>query len=142
MLVTLRSLKMKSRLRTVEGFTLVEVLVAVAIFSLALLGLAAGTLSVAQTNNNSHLNAAAVNLSQEKLEQFSSMSSSAFASVTCPTFTTTGCSDTPTASNQNFNRSWRVTANSPTTAVATVEVKVDWTDYTSHTLTFAASLPQ
>lgn len=133
---------MLSRLPSTDGFTLVEVLVAVAIFSLALLGLAIGTISVAQTNNNSHLNAAAVNLLQEKLEQFSAMSSSAFAGLTCPAFTTAGCSDTRTASNQNFNRSWRITANSPATGVTTVEVKIDWTDYTSRTVTFAASLLQ
>lgn len=125
-----------------DGFTLIEILVAISIFAIGLLGLAIGTLNLTQTNNKSHLTAAAVNLGQEKLEQLSAMKSSAFSGLSCPTYTTTGCSDSPSASNQSFSRSWQITPNSPATGVTKVDIKVDWTDYTSHSLTFTASLPQ
>jgi prepilin-type N-terminal cleavage/methylation domain-containing protein len=125
-----------------DGFTLIEILVAVSIFSVSLLGLAVGTVSVAQTNNKSHLIVAAVNLGQEKLEQLSSMTKSAFGGLSCPTYSSAGCSDQPIASNQSFSRSWQITVDSPVAGVTKMEVKVDWTDYTSHSLTFSASLPK
>lgn len=124
------------------GFTLIEILVALSIFSVSLLALAVGTISVAQTNNNSHLTATAVNLAQEKLEQLSAMSTSAFAGLSCPTYASAGCSDQPVSSKQTFIRSWQMTANSPAAGVTKVEVKIDWTDYTAHSLAFSASVPQ
>jgi prepilin-type N-terminal cleavage/methylation domain-containing protein len=128
--------------RAQEGFTLIEVLVALTIFSFAVLGLAIGTVSIAQTNNNSHLNASAVNLAQAKLEELRAMTSAAFTALSCPSYTTAGCSDSPAASGKTFSRSWQITLNSPVSGVNRVDVKVDWTDYTSHSLTFTGSMSQ
>ena len=125
-----------------DGFTLIEILVAVTIFSFAVLGLAIGTVSLIQTNQNSHLNTSAINLAQAKFEELRAMTSAAFAGLSCPSYATTGCSDTPVASGKTFSRSWQFTANSPVTGVNKIDVKVDWTDYTSHSLTFTASVPQ
>jgi prepilin-type N-terminal cleavage/methylation domain-containing protein len=125
-----------------SGFTLIEVLVALTIFSLAVLGLVIGTVSVARTNNYSHLNASAINLAQAKLEEFRSMTSVAFTALSCPSYTSSGCSDSPVASGQTFARSWQITVNSPVAGVNKIDVKLDWSDYTSHTVTFTSALWQ
>ena len=128
--------------RQQSGFTLIEILVALTIFSFAVLGLAIGTVSVAQTNNNSHLNASAVNLAQAKLEELRAMKSAAFTALSCPSYTTAGCSDSPVASGKTFARSWQITVDSPVAGVNKVEVKLDWTDYTSHSVTFTGAIWQ
>jgi prepilin-type N-terminal cleavage/methylation domain-containing protein len=125
-----------------DGFTLVEVLAALGIFSFAVLGLAIGTVTLIRTNQNSHLLTSGVNLAQAKLEELRSMTSAAFSSLSCPSYTTTGCSDSAVASGVTFNRSWKITANSPAAGVSQIDVKIDWTDYVGHSLTFNASVPQ
>lgn len=120
------------------GFSLIEVLVALTIFSFAVLGLAIGTVSIAQTNNTSNLNAGAINMAQAKFEELRAMSATAFSSLACPAYISTGCSDNVTASSKSFSRSWRITTVS---AYKMIEVKVEWTDYTFHSLTFVGSVP-
>lgn len=115
-----------------------EVLVALTIFSFAVLGLAIGTVSIAQTNNTSNLNAGAINMAQAKFEELRAMNATAFAALSCPNYTSTGCFDSVTASGKSFSRSWRI---STVSAYKKIEVKVDWTDYTFHSLTFVASVP-
>ena len=128
--------------RDQNGFTLIEILVAASIFSFAVLGLAAGTVSVIQTNTTSHLQTSAVNLAQGKIEEFRAMSTTALAALSCPAYTSSGCSDAPSASGKAFSRSWQVTANSPVTGVTTLAVKVDWSDYSSRSVTMSASVVQ
>jgi prepilin-type N-terminal cleavage/methylation domain-containing protein len=125
-----------------NGFTLVEILVAASIFSVAVLGLAIGTVSVIRTNQNSHLRTSAVNLAQARFEELRAMTSAAFSALSCPAFDTAGCWDTPVASGATFRRDWRLTADSPVTGVTRIDVKIDWTDYTTRSVTFTASVPQ
>ena len=70
-----------------DGFTLVEILIAITIFCFAVLGLAIGTVSVIRTNQTSHLRASAVNLAQARLEELRAMTSTAFSGLTCPSST-------------------------------------------------------
>jgi type IV pilus assembly protein PilV len=129
-------------LNSCDGFTLIEVLVAVTIFTFGVLGLAAGTVSVLRTNQNSHLHAAAINLAQTKLEELRAMSSTALSTLACPSFTATGCFDSQTASGTTYARSWQITANSPVTGVTKIDVKVNWLDYSNQSLTFTGAVPQ
>jgi prepilin-type N-terminal cleavage/methylation domain-containing protein len=122
------------------GFTLIEILVAITIFAFAVLGLAIGTVSVIRTNQTSYLRTNAINLAQARFEELRSMTGAAFAGLSCPS--TTPCSDSPVASGVTFTRSWWITANSPVTGVSRIDVQVNWTDYTSQSLTFVASFPQ
>lgn len=124
------------------GFSLIEVLVAITIFTFAVLGLAIGSVSIIRTNQNSHLNASAINLAQAKLEDLRAMTTTAFATLVCPTYATAGCKDNPVASGVTYTRSWQITANSPVTGVNKIDVKIDWQDYTTRSLTFTASVPQ
>ncbi len=123
-----------------DGFTLVEILIALTIFSLAVLGLAIGTVSVTRTNQTSHLRASAVNLAQARLEELRAMSSAAFSGLSCPS--STPCSDNAVASGVTFTRQWWITTNSPVAGVNRIDVTVNWTDYAAQTLTFTASVPQ
>lgn len=123
-----------------DGFTLVEILIAITIFCFAVLGLAIGTVSVIRTNQTSHLRASAVNLAQARLEELRAMTSAAFSGLSCPS--STPCSDNATASGVTFTRQWRITTNSPVAGVNRIDVTVNWMDYASQTLTFTASVPQ
>lgn len=125
-----------------SGFTLIEIMVAATIFSFAVLGLAIGTVTVIQTNQNSHLQASAINLAQAKLEEFRAMTNSSFAGLSCPSFNTTGCKDTPVAAGTTFARSWQITPNSPVTGVSQVDVVITWMDYASRSVAFTAAVPQ
>lgn len=139
---------MKSRitkrtlLKNHDGFTLIEILVAITIFTVGVLGLAAGTISVTRTNQNSHLNASAINVAQAKFEELRAMTNTSFSTLSCPAFTSTGCSDSQTASGMTYTRSWQITANSPVAGVNKIDVKVDWRDYANQSLTFTAAVPQ
>jgi len=129
-------------IRANNGFTLVELLVAMTIFAIAVLGLAGGTINVIRTNKTSHLQTSAVNLAQSKIEEFRAMSTPAIAGLACPSYTSTGCSDTPSASGKIYNRSWQITADSPVAGVSAIAVKVDWSDYSSRSVTMSASVSQ
>jgi prepilin-type N-terminal cleavage/methylation domain-containing protein len=124
-----------------SGFSLIELMVAITIFTFAVLGLAIGSVTVARTNQNSHLNGAAVNIAQNKLEELRSMTNTAFSALSCPSYSTSGCSDSAISSGATFSRNWMITADSPVTGVAKIDVQVGWNDFTSHTLTFTASVP-
>jgi prepilin-type N-terminal cleavage/methylation domain-containing protein len=123
-----------------DGFTLLEILIAVTIFCFAVLGLAIGTISVIRTNQTSHLRVSAVNLAQARLEELRAMTSTAFAGLSCPS--STPCSDSATASGVTFTRQWWITNNSPVAGVNRIDVTVNWSDYANQTLTFTASVPQ
>lgn len=123
-----------------DGFTLVEILIAITIFCFAVLGLAIGTVSVIRSNQTSHLRASAVNLAQARLEELRAMTAAAFSALSCPS--STPCSDNAIASGVTFTRRWSITTNSPVAGVNRIDVTVNWSDYANQTLTFTASVPQ
>lgn len=122
------------------GFTLIEVLVAMSIFSIAVLGLAIGATTVMRANQTSLYSTIATNQAQDKLEELKSKTVAALPS--CPSYTTVGCSDTQTSSGVSFNRSWEILVGQPVTGVNQIDVKVSWTDYTSHTTTISSAVKQ
>ena len=125
------------------GFTLIEILIAMTIFSTSFLALAAGATTVMKSNHSSYNNTIATNMAQDKLEQL--MAGTALP-VACSAFTVAGCSDTPdsgSGSSVTFDRSWQITSFATDgVTVNKIEIKVDWTDQTDHsvTITTAASL--
>ncbi len=124
------------------GFTLIEIMVAATIFSFAVLGLAIGTVSVIQTNQTSHLQTSAINLAQAKLEELKAMTSTAFSGLSCPSLDPITCSDNPVAAGTTFSRSWQIIANSPGAGVNQINVRINWRDYASRSVTFTASVSQ
>lgn len=123
-----------------KGFTLVEVLVAMGIFSLMLLGLAAGATSVMKANQTALTNTLAANLAQDKLEELKALPP---ASIT-----TAGSPENNLAvagAAVRFNRSWTVNSGLPNCLAAglkCIEVTVAWTDYTAHSLKASAAVKE
>ena len=75
-----------------QGFTLIEILVSVTIFSFAVLGLAIGTVTLTRTNADSHLRAAAINVAQARLEELKAMNTATLAGLVaaCTSVTSAG----------------------------------------------------
>jgi len=114
------------------GFTLVEVLVAMAVLAVILVGLTASATSVMRTNRTSYFNTIAANLAQDKLEELRAKT---------PADVIPGGPVVSTVSGAAFTRSWMVAADSPVIGVKRVDVTVQWTDYVPHSLTISAVVP-
>jgi prepilin-type N-terminal cleavage/methylation domain-containing protein len=120
-----------------DGFTVIEVMVAMAIFAVAVLGLAAGSASVIRANQTSFFHTVATNLAQDKLEDLKGRTIINVGSCS------SDCeSPVPTYQNVPFIRTWTVTANQPITGVSQIAVTVQWTDYQSRSLTLSAAVEQ
>lgn len=116
-----------------SGFTLVEVLVAMGVFSLMLLGLAAGMTTAMRANQTSYLSAVATSLAQDKLEELQAKN---------PPDIAPGGPVTSTVAGVTFARSWTVAANSPAVGLRRIDVTVSWKDYTERSLTAAAVIKE
>ncbi len=124
------------RLLPCGGFTIIEVMVSMAIFTVSILGLAASVTAIMRANQTSYFQTIATNLAQDQLERLKSMT----ALPNCPTYSTTvGCIDNPTSLGVNFTRDWQIPSPSPVAGVIWFDVRVTWTDYISHTVTVSSS---
>jgi len=132
------------RIQNNQGFTLIEILVSLTIFSVAVLGLAIGTVTLTRTNADSQLRASAINVAQARLEELKAMNPATLTALvaTCTSVSSSGCNDNFSASGLTYSRRWWFAANSPVVGVNRIDVKVDWTDHGSRTLTFTAAVPQ
>jgi prepilin-type N-terminal cleavage/methylation domain-containing protein len=103
------------------GFSLLETLVALTVFSIASVALTSGvTTSIRANNTSEHLTRATV-LAQDKLEALLASG---------PIFV--AGSDAPRA---GFTRTWTILTNTPQVGVSQIDISVSWVDYTSHTIT-------
>lgn len=120
-----------------DGFTVIEIIVAMAIFAVAVLGLAVGSASVIRANQTSFFHTVATNLAQDKLEDLKGRSIINVGSCS------SNCeSPVPRYQNVPFIRTWTVTANQPITGVSQITVTIQWTDYQSRSVTLSAALEQ
>lgn len=105
------------------GYSLLEILVAMAIFSIAAVALTSSiTLGIRTSHTSERLTHATI-LAQDKLE----------ALCARPAARTSG-TDT---SESGFTRTWTVTHDVPQTGVTQMDVTVSWTDYQSRTITLS-----
>ncbi len=101
-----------------EGFTLNEILVAVALIAIGVLGFSVNTIGVIQGNYISANLTIATNLAQEKMEEVKAQTS----------FTNGTVSDTVTGtSGIAFTRTRTISDSS--TNLKDIEVRVSWTEY-------------
>jgi Tfp pilus assembly protein PilV len=123
------------RLRPTDGFTVIEALVAMFIFAVAVLGLAMGATSVMRANQTSLHTTIATNLAQDRLEELKSR--------TPANINTTGSPENISVSGLSFNRSWTVTSNcSGVSGLICITVTVDWTDYSSRSVVISSAVKQ
>ncbi len=115
------------------GFTLLEILVAMSIFSVSFLALAAAASSVMRANQTSYASTIATNLAQDKLEELMATTSANIVS---------GGPVTDSIGGVTFERRWEVKDDSPVAGVMQIDVKVDWTDHIAHSLTVTSAVYQ
>jgi len=117
-----------------RGFTLIEVLISMTIFSIAILGLAIGAGSVMRANQTSYFSTIAISLAQDKLEELKANPATlAPCSTNCE-------SPKPTHDGVAFTRTWEVTNGSPVPGVSRIDVQVEWTDHMTHTVSISSAV--
>jgi type IV pilus assembly protein PilV len=102
-----------------DGFTLIEVMIALVVMSIGLTALAAVQISAIQGNAFSKRMTTAVSIADEKMEQIKSNLYTEIVSES---------SSQITQSNLNFTRQVTVTNNSPLTNTKTINVTVSWSE--------------
>ena len=116
-----------------NGFTLIEVLIAMVILSAGLLGMASLTGSIILSNKLSNDLTAATTLGQDKME---SIRSDGYEDVASET--KAACSD----SFSEFQREVTVVNDSPASGMKTVTVKVYWGPSDAHNVELKTILSQ
>jgi type IV pilus assembly protein PilV len=109
----------KQSLMPANGFTLIEVMIALVVMSIGLTALAAVQISAIRGNAFSKRMTTAVSIADGKMEQIKNGS---YASIISESATQV------TQSNMNFTRQVMVTNNSPLANTKTVNVTVSWSD--------------
>src|SRR3990172_6459986 len=114
-----------SGLRNNKGFTLVEIMIAVFILVIALLGLISVTVMVIKGNSFSKTMTAATTLAKDKMEQLKNTGYGSLAGSTDYAKLDSTAQATQTAESI-YTRTWTVTNDSPAAGMKTVEVTVQW----------------
>lgn len=126
----------RSRSKGLSGFTLIEIFVAMAVFAIASLGLAMGVTSVMRSNQRSYLVSIATNLAQDKLEELKARPASL---ATC----NIDCEDpAPATDGVEFTRTWEVFIDDPTPGVTRIDVTVEWSSHTTHSVTISSAIQE
>ena len=100
-----------------NGFTLVEVIVAIVLIGVGLMGLAALSTTVTRANVQSSSLTTATALAQERVERLRTDDYDAIASG----------NDARVVDGVTYTRTWTVTADDPAQGLKTVAVAVSWT---------------
>lgn len=103
------------------GFTLLEVLFAIVILTIGLLGTAGLTTGIIRGNHFSKNITSATAAAQSQLE---SIKSAGYSNATATNFP----NDSVTMGGTNFTRTTTITSNSPAANMKTVSVTVSWTE--------------
>jgi prepilin-type N-terminal cleavage/methylation domain-containing protein len=111
-----------SGLRNSSGFTLVEIMVAIGILTIALLGLVSVTVMVIKGNSFSKTMTTATTLAKDKMEEMKNLG-----------YSGTSSSDITTTEGYNsitnyptYKRDTEIDVASPAAGMKTIEVKVEW----------------
>jgi prepilin-type N-terminal cleavage/methylation domain-containing protein len=130
----LYKLPIVKRLASRAGFSLIEVLVAIGIFSFAMLGLAVGAITITRANSTSQFHTVGTNVAQDVLEQLKAQPFAAVNTCTVPP-----CIADQTFQGVTFTSIWTVTPN-PTATFKQIDVTVTWTDTAARTLTVSSGI--
>lgn len=129
---------MKLRLKLLErqdGFTFHELLAAMGIVSVAVMGYTAGTIGLLRASQITANYTAAVNLAQDKMEQLKA-GAAAGNEDRCPSSGDLGINALGNAGGV-FDRCWRVSDSALGSQLKQIEVRVSWFDYESRAVVFS-----
>jgi len=111
-----------------QGFTLVEVMIAMLLLLIGMSGVALAQLQALRSGSGSAQKSKALYLAEEKLEEFHAMSftSSALSATGVVQDNNNHAIDIDTSDEDltEYYRCWLITRNSPTTGVTTITVEV------------------
>jgi len=119
-------LRLMSRVKSRQGFTFNEILVAMAITSIGVLGYAANTASVIRGNVATNNYTVAVNLAQDKMEQLRGRASLSNENR-CPAGGENGL-NAAGAAGGIYNRCWRISDSPLGMNLKHIQVTVAWRD--------------
>ena len=105
-----------------KGFTLIEIMIAIFLLAVALLGLASVTTSVIKGNSFSQTLTTATTLAKDKMEDLKGMSYTALPTGTVTDYATADGTVQTSATGSYYTRSW----NAPGTDTKTITVTVTW----------------
>lgn len=119
--------------RRADGFSLLEVMIALSILGFGMLAASVGQLSALKNSRQSRSQTLSMYLAEQQLEAFQSMSSAdVLAAMTDPSYPNDPNNpiDPDTADDDvtTFNRRWFITPDSPEAGTITIRVEVDWVD--------------
>jgi prepilin-type N-terminal cleavage/methylation domain-containing protein len=116
-----------------DGFSLIEITIALAILAFGVLAVAGAQLSALTMSRESRLRTEATYLAQQKMEAFQAMPTAglqaALADANYPNDPANPIDPDPADGLvRQFSRSWTITPNAPENGVFTIAVQVGWND--------------
>lgn len=108
------------------GFTLIEILIAILLLVVALVGMASVTTMVIKGNAFSKMTTTATTLARDKMESIKDTSYAALAAGTSTDYATVAGTVQASSSGAYFSRTSTVTADTPAANMKTVVVTVSW----------------
>ncbi len=119
-----------------KGFSLIEILIALVILSIALLGLAGLTAQNTRNNSFGGRMTEAATFAQDKLEEFRAIGWEKILP------NTSGIDHPKGATGIQFTRNWEVRPNPSNGELREISVTVNWTDQTNHSIRLFSILSQ
>jgi type IV pilus assembly protein PilV len=116
----------------IHGFLLVEVLIAILVLTIGLVGLASMAATTINSNLYSKKRTTAITLARDKMEELKKMALSTPLSAADNSIEV-NIDENGVAGNGIFTR--QVTINGGPGVLTTITVTVTWSDYTNHTVT-------
>lgn len=114
--------------RNAKGFTLIEVMIAIVILSVGLLGMASLTIGIIKGNKVSNDLTMATTCAQDKLENFQRLTYTGIPTTTTTETEDYNCGTVDMTGYENYKRVTLTTIDSPAANMKTVTVTVFWRD--------------
>lgn len=117
---------------TEKGFTLVEVIVALTVIAIGILGISVIFPLASRDVSKSGMSTKALELAQEKIEELHSRAYNSAQLMPAVTH-----ADSLNPINDAYNRTWYVVENQPMAGCKTVEMTVAWVQNSDRTITLS-----
>ena len=114
------------------GFTLIEILIALVIFSVSILAFAGLTVTATRTGSYGGRMTEAVTFAQDKLEE---MKANSWGNIVSGADQKTG------STGISYTRNWKV-LEKETRNLKTVSIRIDWKDRADHSISFFTVISQ